>query len=49
MILAVMTRTKFGHTGRSLSAGRITGLIYMLNAVLVSGVTEQRKVGSDVA
>jgi uncharacterized protein involved in response to NO len=30
MILAVMTRTTLGHTGRSLSADRITGLIYIL-------------------
>lgn len=30
MILAVMTRTTLGHTGRSLSANRITGLIYIL-------------------
>ena len=30
MILAVMTRTTLGHTGRSLSADRITVLIYIL-------------------
>lgn len=30
MILAVMTRTTLGHTGRSLSANRVTGLIYIL-------------------
>jgi uncharacterized protein involved in response to NO len=30
MILAVMTRTTLGHTGRTLSADRITGLIYLL-------------------
>jgi uncharacterized protein involved in response to NO len=30
MILAVMTRTTLGHTGRTLSADRITSLIYVL-------------------
>ena len=30
MILAVMTRTTLGHTGRTLSANRVTGLIYIL-------------------
>ena len=30
MILAVMTRTTLGHTGRSLTANRSTGLIYIL-------------------
>ena len=30
MITAVMTRTTLGHTGRPLSANRITGLIYVL-------------------
>jgi len=30
MILAVMTRTTLGHTGRTLSADRTTGLIYIL-------------------
>jgi uncharacterized protein involved in response to NO len=30
MILAVMTRTTLGHTGRTLSANRVTGLIYVL-------------------
>ena len=30
MVLAVMTRTTLGHTGRTLSADRITGLIYLL-------------------
>ena len=30
MILAVMTRTTLGHTGRSLTANRTTGLIYIL-------------------
>ena len=30
MILAVMTRTTLGHTGRALSADRVTGLIYIL-------------------
>jgi uncharacterized protein involved in response to NO len=30
MILAVMTRTTLGHTGRSLSANRVTSLIYIL-------------------
>ena len=30
MILAVMTRTTLGHTGRTLTANRITGLIYIL-------------------
>jgi uncharacterized protein involved in response to NO len=30
MILAVMTRTTLGHTGRALTANRITGLIYIL-------------------
>jgi uncharacterized protein involved in response to NO len=30
MIVAVMTRTTLGHTGRSLSADRLTGLIYVL-------------------
>jgi uncharacterized protein involved in response to NO len=29
MILAVMTRTTLGHTGRSLTANRTTGLIYV--------------------
>jgi uncharacterized protein involved in response to NO len=33
MILAVMTRTTLGHTGRVLSADRITGLIYLLVGV----------------
>jgi uncharacterized protein involved in response to NO len=30
MILAVMTRTTLGHTGRSLTANCTTGLIYLL-------------------
>jgi uncharacterized protein involved in response to NO len=30
MILAVMTRATRGHTGRDLSADRITSLVYML-------------------
>ena len=30
MILAVMTRTTLGHTGRTLTANRTTGLIYIL-------------------
>jgi uncharacterized protein involved in response to NO len=30
MILAVMTRTTRGHTGRSLSADQVTSLIYIL-------------------
>ena len=30
MILAVMTRVTLGHTGRDLSADRVTGLIYVL-------------------
>jgi len=30
LILAVMTRTTLGHTGRSLTANRATGLIYIL-------------------
>jgi uncharacterized protein involved in response to NO len=30
MILAVMTRTTLGHTGRALSANRVTSLIYIL-------------------
>ena len=30
MILAVMTRTTLGHTGRTLSANRVTSMIYIL-------------------
>jgi uncharacterized protein involved in response to NO len=30
MILAVMTRTTLGHTGRALTANRVTGVIYIL-------------------
>jgi uncharacterized protein involved in response to NO len=33
MVLAVMTRTTLGHTGRTLSADRTTGLIYILVAL----------------
>jgi uncharacterized protein involved in response to NO len=37
MILAVMTRTTRGHTGRALSADRITSLIYFLVTVAAIG------------
>jgi uncharacterized protein involved in response to NO len=33
MVLAVMTRTTLGHTGRTLSANRVTSLIYVLVAL----------------
>ncbi len=37
MILAVMTRATRGHVGRTLSAGRITVLIYAL--VILAAIT----------
>ena len=37
MILAVMTRATRGHTGRALSADRITSLIYFLVTVAAIG------------